>query len=70
MNSKQQHLTGAELFLSDRLKLTTHKHRYCPFCHGKVCRERRKGFLKLTILFGIRLYRCESCDRLHYGFCF
>ena len=70
MNSRPNQLNATEFFLLERLRLTTHKHRYCPFCHGRVYRERRKGLQKLAMLFAMRLYRCESCDRLHYGFSF
>jgi len=50
--------------------LTTHKHRRCPYCHGEVYREKRGGLAKLTLMLGIRPYRCADCDRLHYGFRF
>lgn len=70
MNSKQNHLNAVEFLLMEKLKVTIHKHRCCPFCHGRVCREKRKGLLTLMILFAMRPYRCESCDRLHYGLSF
>jgi hypothetical protein len=50
--------------------LTTHHHRRCPYCHGAVYREKRKGLSKLTFVLSVRPYRCVDCDRLHYGFCF
>jgi hypothetical protein len=49
---------------------TTHHHRRCPYCHGAVYRERQRGLSKLTLVIGVRRYRCANCDRLHYGFCF
>lgn len=70
MNSRQNDLNAAEFLLMDKFKITVHKHRCCPFCNGTVYREKRKGFLRLMILFAMRPYRCESCDRLHYGFSF
>jgi len=70
MKTKQGHLNAAELFLLDSLRLTTHHHRHCPFCHGTVYRERRIGFWKLSILLALRPYRCEACDKVHFGFCF
>ena len=50
--------------------LTTHRHRRCPYCHGEVYREKRRGLAKLTLVLAVRPYRCADCDRLHYGFCF
>jgi hypothetical protein len=50
--------------------LTTHHHRRCPYCHGEVYREKREGLAKLTLAIAIRPYRCNYCNRLHYGFCF
>jgi uncharacterized protein with PIN domain len=50
--------------------LTTHRHRRCPYCQGKVYREKRRGVAKLTFMLAIRPYRCVDCDRQHYGFCF
>lgn len=70
MNPRHRHFNGAELFLFQWLSVTTHKHRYCPFCHGRVSREKKRGFGRLTTLLGMRPYRCETCDRLHYGFRF
>jgi hypothetical protein len=70
MHTKQNHLDDNGIFLLEWLRLTTHRHRCCPFCHGTVYRERRKGFQRLTTLFAMRAYRCESCDKLHYGFSF
>jgi hypothetical protein len=70
MHSKQDHLDGTGVLLLERWRLTTHRHRCCPFCHGTVYRERRKGLQKLTTLLAMRIYRCESCDKLHYGFSF
>ena len=46
------------------------RHRRCPYCHGAVRREKRKGLSNLTLMLAIRPYRCVDCDRLHYGFCF
>ena len=50
--------------------LTTHRQRRCPYCHGGVYREKRKGLSHLTLALAVRPYRCTDCDRLHYGFCF
>jgi len=70
MATKQGHIGTAELFLLDNLKLTTHRTRHCPFCRGKVYWEKRTGFGKLVMLVGLRPYRCEECDKVHYGFYF
>jgi hypothetical protein len=70
MRAKQSYHGNAELFLLDILRLTTHHNRRCPFCHGTVYRERPSGLRKFTILFGLRPYRCEACDKVHYGFRF
>jgi hypothetical protein len=70
MRTKQGHMGTAELFLLDNLRLTTHHNRQCPFCHGRVYRERRSGYRILTILIALRPYRCQACDKVHYGFCF
>lgn len=70
MRTRQGHHGTAELFLLNNLRLTTHHHRRCPFCHGTVYRESLSGFWRLTILFGFRPYRCEVCDKVHYGFRF
>jgi len=70
MREKQGYFSNAELLLLGNLHLTTHHTRQCPFCHGKVYREKRAGFSKLAIVLALRPYRCEACDKLHYGFCF
>lgn len=50
----------AEPSLLGQLRLTVHRRSHCPFCHGRVDRERRKGLQGLTLLVGMRPYRCES----------
>ena len=59
-----------EFRLRRYLHLTTHRHRRCPYCGGKVRREKVNGFMALMILVALRPYRCVDCDKLHYGFCF
>ena len=68
MRTMSDYLGAAEMRLLDNLKLTTHRSRHCPFCRGRVYRERRTGLGKLTLLVGLRPYRCEACDKVHYGF--
>jgi hypothetical protein len=36
----QDHMGTTELFLLEDLRLTTHRNRQCPFCHGRVYREK------------------------------
>jgi hypothetical protein len=60
----------AKYSLIPHFRITTHRHRKCPYCRGSVYRERREGFLKLSVLVALRPYRCIACDKLHFGFPF
>jgi len=45
--------------------------RKCPACRSKqVRRSQMQGFWEHGVLraVGVRAYRCENCDKRHYGF--